>query len=152
MTAVCHDEPVPVLVTTELRRESIVILSPGGLAREAADVVGAELDRLKGCRSVIVDLTGCSATAGRTLVVSVRARMPVGADLAVVCASSSLLEALESSLLSRCLECYPRLEDGLAAARLERASDPAPDSVRRERRAPGLRVVDREPCYSADWL
>ena len=146
------DETVPVLVTTEFRRESIVILSPCELDGEIAELAESELDRLAWSRFLIVDLTLCEelGRSGRALLTQVHAWLPVGAELSVVAAAPGVLEALRASALGRSLPCYAELEDALTAARLLRAEflgfrrvDPA---------RPGLRMVESEECYSADWL
>lgn len=148
----CVDETVPVLVTTEFRREAIVILSPCELDGEIIEITGSELDRLAWSRFVIADLTRCEelGRSGRSLLTQLHAWLPVGAELSVVAVTLGVLEALRASALGRSLPCYATLEDALTAARLLRAEflgfrrvDPA---------RPGLRTVDCEECYSADWL
>lgn len=148
----CVDETVPVLVTTEFRRESIVILSPCELDGAIAELAETELERLAWARFVIVDLTLCEelGRSGRSLLVRIHAWLPVGAEMAVVASAPDVVEALQASALGRSLPRYAVLEDGLAAAREIlaesagwRSADPA---------APGLRMVDSLACYSADWL
>jgi len=146
------DEAVPVLVTTELQRESIAIIAPGAIEGEIAEITETELERLATARFVIVDLTRSEelGRSGRSLLKRVHAWLPVGAELAVVASAPAVLEALRASALGRSLPCYAELEDGLAAARLIRAESAGFRRVDSGR--PGLRMVDREACYSADWL
>lgn len=146
------DEAVPVLVTAEVRRESIAIIAPGELDSELAEVATAELDRLAAARFVIVDLTRCDelGRAGRALLTRVHAWLPVGAELAVVASAPRVVEELGASALGRSLPCYSRLEDSLADARATRAEFAAARTI--DPAGPGHRFVGSELRYSADWL
>jgi len=146
------DEAVPVLVTTEVPRESVAIIAPCELDGEIAELAEGELERLAPCRFLIVDLTRCEALGrgGRTLLTRVHAWLPVGVELIVVASAPGVVEALQASALGRSLPWYPLLDDcltDLRAIRAESAAGREGDLVR-----PGLRLVDREARYSSDWL
>lgn len=152
MSQQCADEAVPVLVTTELQRESIAVIAPYVLDGAIAELAETELERLAWARFVIVDLRLCEelARSGRSLLVRVHAWLPVGAEMAVVASSPDVVEALQASALGRSLPCYATLEDGLAAARAILAESAGWRSA--DPTEPGLRMVDSRACYSADWL
>ena len=148
----CADETVPVLITTELQRESIAIIAPCELDGGIAELAEAELERLAPSRFVIVDLTRCAelGRGGRALLVRVHAWLPLGVELVVVASSPDVVEALQASALGRSLPRYALLEDCLTDLREIRAASVTTREA--DLVLPGLRLVDSEARYSADWL